>query len=153
MAAREPERYESLERAGFKVDPYGSITHALYHRLGGHYMDVGASAKISQGLVSLFKVFLYWCEWDAEVKATKIKVKSNALPTQYTPSGLLFSDGTELPADVVVFATGFNGNMRYLVDDIFGSDVAEQMGDFWGLDKYGEIKGAYKPCGRKFSYP
>jgi len=62
MAAREPERYESLERAGFKVDPYGSITHALYHRLGGHYMDVGASAKISQGLVSLFNVFLYWCE-------------------------------------------------------------------------------------------
>jgi hypothetical protein len=54
-----------------------------------------------------------------------------------------------LRADAIVFATGFKGNMRYLVDEIFGSAVAEQMGDFWGLDKWGEIKGAFKPSGRE----
>lgn len=41
--------------------------------------------------------------------------------------------------------------MRYLAQEIFGDEVAEQMGDFWGLDKYGEIKGAFKPCGRESS--
>lgn len=82
--------------------------------------------------------------------STKIKVKSDALPTRYTKNGLLFSDGTELPCDALVFATGFKGNMRYLAQEIFGDEVAAQMGDFWGLDKYGEIKGAFKPCGRKF---
>lgn len=82
----------------------------------------------------------------------KIKVKSDALPTHYTKSGLAFDDGTELKADVVVFATGFKGNARYLVNEIFGEEVAEKMGDFWGLDKYGEIKGAFKPGGRESSF-
>jgi hypothetical protein len=53
-----------------------------------------------------------------------------------------------LKADVIVFATGFKGNMKYMVEDIFGPDIAEQMGDFWTLDKEGEIQGAFKPCGR-----
>jgi hypothetical protein len=51
MAAAEPERYVALERVGFKVDPFGSITYQLYERFGGHYVDVGASAKIAAGLV------------------------------------------------------------------------------------------------------
>jgi len=41
--------------------------------------------------------------------------------------------------------------MRYLVQDIFGDEVAELMGDYWGLDREGELKGAFKPCGREFS--
>lgn len=51
MAATEPERYKALERAGFKVDPYGSLVFHLQDRLGGHYMDVGVSAKIADGSV------------------------------------------------------------------------------------------------------
>lgn len=39
--------------------------------------------------------------------------------------------------------------MKYMVEEIFGPEIAEQMGDFWTLDKEGEIKGASKPCGRK----
>ena len=50
---------------------------------------------------------------------------------------------------MIVFATGFKGNMKYMVEEIFGPEVAEQMGDFWTLDKEGEVKGAFKPCGRK----
>jgi hypothetical protein len=52
MAQKEPERYDSLERAGFNVERYGDIAQILYERMGGHYMDVGTSAKISEGLVS-----------------------------------------------------------------------------------------------------
>jgi thioredoxin reductase len=52
QARQEPERFDALEKAGFKTERYGSITHHLYNRLGGHYMDVGASAKIAKGLVN-----------------------------------------------------------------------------------------------------
>ena len=53
MAKAQPERWNALEEAGFKVDPYGDIQEAINIRLGGHYIDVGTSAKISRGLVSI----------------------------------------------------------------------------------------------------
>lgn len=53
MAKNEPDRFDALERAGFQLIRYGDIIHQLYERFGGHYMDVGASAKIAKGLVSL----------------------------------------------------------------------------------------------------
>jgi hypothetical protein len=52
MAKEDPKRYDALARAGFKTDPYGDLILHLYERFGGHYMDVGASAKIADGLVS-----------------------------------------------------------------------------------------------------
>lgn len=67
----------------------------------------------------------------------------------YTSEGLLFSDGVELKADVVIFATGFAGNLRQVVADTFGSSVADQIEDFWGMDTEGETNGAFKPSGRK----
>jgi hypothetical protein len=76
-------------------------------------------------------------------------MKSDSLPVRYTEKGLLFGDGTELPADVIVFATGFVGNMRGEVRQLFGDRIADQVQDFWGIDEEGEIKGAWKPCGRK----
>lgn len=128
MSDAERSRFDALESAGFKLDRYGSIMHHLYNRMGGHYIDVGTSAKISKGLI-------------------KIQTRT---PVSYTENGFLFGDGTELVADVVVFATGFEGNMRYLVRDIFGEEIAEEMGDYWGLDEEGEVKGAWKNTGRKF---
>jgi hypothetical protein len=71
------------------------------------------------------------------------------LPRQYTSSGLEFEDGSHLKADVIVFTTGFESNMKNQVKELFGVEVADQMGDCWGLDSEGEIRGAYKPCGRK----
>jgi hypothetical protein len=53
MSDAEKPRFDALEAAGFKLDRYGSIIHHLYNRMGGHYMDVGTSAKISRGLVRL----------------------------------------------------------------------------------------------------
>jgi hypothetical protein len=54
MARKEPERFDALERAGFLTERYGSMSHHLYNRWGGHYMDIGASAKIAKGLVSSY---------------------------------------------------------------------------------------------------
>lgn len=53
MASKEPERFDALERAGFKVEQYGDPSYHIYERLGGHYVDIGASAKITKGLVSI----------------------------------------------------------------------------------------------------
>ncbi len=52
MASKEPERFDALERAGFKVEQYGDPSYHIYERLGGHYVDMGTSAKIAKGLVS-----------------------------------------------------------------------------------------------------
>jgi len=131
MAAEEPERFDALERAGFKVERYGDIMWHICEKLGGHYMNVGCSDLISRGL---------------------IQMKSDALPTHFTREGLAFSDGTELAADAVVFCTGFVGNMRSSVRELFGANIADRVQDFWGLDDEGELKGAFKPTGRKLPF-
>lgn len=51
-AAAEPERFNALEKAGFKLDRSGDVTWYTLGKAGGHYMDVGTSAKIAKGLVS-----------------------------------------------------------------------------------------------------
>lgn len=71
-------------------------------------------------------------------------MKSDAVPTHYTPTGLVFSDGTEIPASVIIFSTGFVGNMRTDVARLFGKEVASKADDFWGLDGEGELKGVFK---------
>ncbi|OQV09860.1 hypothetical protein CLAIMM_13940 [Cladophialophora immunda] len=126
MARNDSERFDALQKAGFDVERYGDLMHVLFERLGGHYMDVGTSAKISKGL---------------------IKVKSGSLPTHYTPNGLAFEDGTELKADVIVFTTGFVQNMRQIAGGIVGPEVAGQLDDFWGVDAEGELRAAFKYAG------
>ncbi|KAG7071325.1 Flavin-containing monooxygenase [Colletotrichum scovillei] len=49
MAQENSARFDALERAGFKTERFGDIISVLYDKLGGHYIDVGTSAKISQG--------------------------------------------------------------------------------------------------------
>ncbi|KAH0847632.1 Flavin-binding monooxygenase-like family protein [Fonsecaea pedrosoi] len=126
MARDDSERFDALQKAGFDVERYGDLMHILFERLGGHYMDVGASAKISDG---------------------SIKVKSGSSPTHYTATGLAFDDGTELEADVIVFTTGFVGNLRQIAGRIVGPEIADQLDDFWRVDAEGELRGAFKYAG------
>lgn len=70
-------------------------------------------------------------------------------PTSYTSAGLLLSDGSSIDADVIVWATGFESNVRREVLDWFGESVAEKVEDYWGVDAEGELRGAFKPCGRE----
>jgi hypothetical protein len=51
MAMVEPERFQALKDVGFKVNVYGDMMYHLNERFGGHYVDIGTSAKISNGLV------------------------------------------------------------------------------------------------------
>jgi len=76
-------------------------------------------------------------------------MKADASATGYYEDGLVFDDGSKLGADVIVFATGFEGNMKVMIRDLFSNDVAARLDDFWGLDDEGEIQGAFRPSGRK----
>ena len=42
------------------------------------------------------------------------------------------ADGTELPADLVVYATGY-GSMNGWVADLISQEVADKVGKVWGL--------------------
>lgn len=53
LVALDQERFDALERQGFKVDRWGDFYRHQAERIGGHYIDVGASAKIADGRVSL----------------------------------------------------------------------------------------------------
>jgi hypothetical protein len=90
--------------------------------------------------------------FSSHLTKVQIKVKSGGRLSHYTPDGLAFEDGTELKADVIVFTTGFVQNMRQIAGRIVGPEVEDQLDDFWGVDAEGEIRGAFKPAGRKYSH-
>lgn len=122
------ELLEGLTRVGFKLDRGVDDTGYLIKYLqrgGGYYVDVGASQLVIDG---------------------KIKLKQGAELSEILPHGILFSDGTQLKADEIVFATGFQ-NMRTQTRAIFGDKVAERVGDVWGFDKEGETRTIWRRTG------
>lgn len=122
-----PDRFDALERAGFKLDRYGDTYDNLYVRFGGHYVDIGASSRIAKG---------------------EIKVKGEPVRC-LTEDGLLFEDGKEIGADLIVLATGFDHVFRRDAARIIGQEAADQMDEYWGVDAEGEIRGHARPAGRK----
>jgi Pyridine nucleotide-disulphide oxidoreductase len=133
MASKTPDHFEALEKVGFRVEPNMDLYSCLYERFGGHYFDVGVSKMIMTG---------------------EIKVKPappSAALCGFYEDGLEFEDGSRLETDVVVFATGFEGNMRYAAEKLVEPEVAKRLEDWWGVDTEGEIRGAWKPMGRMFS--
>ena len=82
-----------------------------YLRRGsGYYIDVGASQLVIDG---------------------KIKLKTGQIEG-LTETGVVLADGSELPADLVVYATGY-GSMNGWAADLIGQDVADRVGKVWGL--------------------
>jgi len=128
FASEEPERFDKLEANGFRVERNMDLYSCLFERFGGHYIDVGVSKKIADG---------------------EIKMKSDAKAVSFTETGLEFDDGSTLDADVIIVATGFEGNMRLAAEAIVGDEVGAKLEDWWGVDKEGELRGAWKPIGRK----
>ncbi len=105
--------YEGLEKAGFQLDwgADGSGLFMKYLRRGsGYYIDVGASQLIIDG---------------------KIKLKAGQID-EITETGVKLDDGTELPADLIVYATGY-GSMNGWAADLISQEVADKVGKCWGL--------------------
>jgi putative flavoprotein involved in K+ transport len=110
---RDADFYERLERAGFEHDwgEDGSGLFMKYLRRGsGYYIDVGASELVASG---------------------EIKLQAGQVD-HLTEDAVVLADGTELPADVVVYATGYD-SMNGFVADLISQDVADKVGKVWGL--------------------
>ena len=113
MKERDKDFYAGLEQAGFKLDfgDDGSGLFMKYLRRGsGYYIDVGASQLIIDGHVKL----------------------AHGQVAEITETGVLLDTGQELPADLIVYATGF-GSMNGWAADLIGQDVADRVGKVWGL--------------------
>lgn len=122
------ETLDGLAKAGFKVDngPDGAGLFLKYfQRGGGYYIDVGASKLIAEG---------------------KIKVKHGQEIAEILPRGIRFADGSELEADEIVFATGYD-NMRSQTRITFGDEVADRIGDVWGYNEEGEMRTIWQRSG------
>jgi len=113
MRERDKDFYDRLEAAGFDLDwgEDGSGLFMKYLRRGsGYYIDVGASDLVANG--------------DVKLKRGQV--------TRLTEDAVVLDDGTELPADLVVYATGYN-SMNGWVADLISQEVADKVGKVWGL--------------------
>jgi putative flavoprotein involved in K+ transport len=111
---RDAEFYKKLEAAGFLLDfgDDGSGLFLKYLRRGsGYYIDVGACDLVANG---------------------SIKLKSGVGVTRLTENSVILTDGTELPADLIVYATGY-GSMNGWAADLISQEVANKVGKVWGL--------------------
>ncbi|MDA3922183.1 MAG: NAD(P)/FAD-dependent oxidoreductase [Salinisphaera sp.] len=108
------EFYRQLEDAGFMLD-FGPDDSGLFmkylRRASGYYIDVGASQLIIDG---------------------RIKLASGSQVDRLTADSVLLADGREIPADVVIYATGY-GSMNGWAADLISQEVADKVGKVWGL--------------------
>ena len=127
--------YEGLRKAGFLLDfgEDGTGLSLKYMRRGsGYYIDVGASALIADG---------------------SIRLRSPVTVASIGERSVTLDDGSELPADLIVYATGY-GSMSGWAARLISPQVAEQVGLCWGLGSgtakdpgpwEGELRNMWKP--------
>jgi putative flavoprotein involved in K+ transport len=139
MQKREASLYGRLEKAGFMLDfgDDGSGLFMKYLRRGsGYYIDVGASELVANG---------------------SIKLKSHNNIERINPKSVTLTDGTELPCDVLVYATGY-GSMNHWLADLVSPEVADKVGKVWGLGSSttkdpgpweGELRNMWKPTNQQ----
>ncbi|MEO6409912.1 MAG: NAD(P)/FAD-dependent oxidoreductase [Burkholderiaceae bacterium] len=135
MKKRDADLYARLEKAGFMLDfgEDGSGLFMKYLRRGsGYYIDVGACELVANG---------------------SIKLKSGVKVEGIKEHAIAFSDGSELPADLIVYATGY-GSMNGWAAQFISKDVADKVGKCWGLGSdttkdpgpwEGELRNMWKP--------
>ncbi|WP_296256243.1 MULTISPECIES: NAD(P)/FAD-dependent oxidoreductase [unclassified Pseudomonas] len=134
---RDKDYYDSLSKAGFMLD-FGDDDSGLFmkyvRRGSGYYIDVGASALIANGTIKLKSAPGLGVE----------RIESDAV---------LLNDGTRLPADLIVYATGY-GSMNGWAAKLISQDVADKVGRCWGLGSgttkdpgpyEGELRNMWKP--------
>ena len=103
-----------------------------YLRRGsGYYIDVGASELVADGKIKLAK----------------------GQADHLTETSVVLDNGQELPADLVVYATGY-GSMNGWAERLISKEVADKVGKCWGLGSdtpkdpgpwEGELRNMWKP--------
>ncbi|MDN5806819.1 MAG: NAD(P)/FAD-dependent oxidoreductase [Brevibacterium sp.] len=113
MKERDRDFYQRMTDAGFDLD-FGDDESGMFlkylRRGSGYYIDVGSAELVADGKVKL--------------------AKGNV--DHLTADSVVLEDGTELPADLVVYATGY-GSMNGWVADLIDQETADKVGKCWGL--------------------
>jgi putative flavoprotein involved in K+ transport len=135
IQAEDAEFYQRLTDAGFAIDfaEDGTGLGLKYRRTAsGYYIDVGASEMVMDG---------------------RISVRSGVNIERLTETHVMLDTGESLPADVLVYATGY-GNMIDWVATLIDQDTAERVGPCWGYGSntkgdpgpwVGELRNMWKP--------
>ena len=114
MARQDADFYQALEDAGFWLD-WGDDNSGLFmkylRRGSGYYIDVGASQLIIDG---------------------DVKLRSRVNIDHIKENSVVLTDGSELPADLIVLATGY-GSMNGFAAKLISQEVADKVGKVWGL--------------------
>lgn len=132
---RDANFYRQLEDAGFQLS-YGKnnsgLVPQILRRGSGYYVNVGASELIIQG---------------------SIKLRSRVEVEGLTEGGILLSDGSELPADVIIYATGYD-RMKHTALQVLPDGIGEAVGRIYGYGSDvpgdpgpwdGELRNLWKP--------
>ncbi|TFK48074.1 FAD/NAD(P)-binding domain-containing protein [Heliocybe sulcata] len=128
IAEADKELLDGLQKAGFKLgwgEDGSGFLYLAWKRAGGYYLDVGASQLIIDG---------------------KIKLKNDSPIERFTKTGIKFENGSELPADVVITATGYD-DPRTAALRLLGDKAADKLRPIWGISEEGEINGAWRDIG------
>jgi lactate dehydrogenase-like 2-hydroxyacid dehydrogenase len=115
---------DGLQGVGFRLEQSdGTGFQMMYlRRGGGYYFNVGCSDLIINGGIGLL-------QYDTI--------------DRMVPEGVRLKDGTTLPADLLVAATGYL-NQQDMVRHLLGDAVADRIGPVWGFDEGGELANMWK---------
>ncbi|WP_323095845.1 NAD(P)/FAD-dependent oxidoreductase [Intrasporangium sp. YIM S08009] len=131
---QDKEFYAALEAAGFDLD-FGDDDSGLFlkylRRGSGYYIDIGASELVAKGAIRLVR----------------------GQVDHLTEHAVVLTDGTQIEADAVVYATGY-GSMNGWAARLISQEVADKVGRCWGLGSdttkdpgpwEGELRNMWKP--------
>jgi cation diffusion facilitator CzcD-associated flavoprotein CzcO len=130
MAEADKDLLDGLRNVGFLLDNGEDDTGYFLKLLryqAGYYLNIGASELIVAG---------------------KIKLKSGVGIARLTPRSAVFSDGSALDTDIIVFGTGYEPAQE-AVRAMFGDEVADRVGPIWGIGATGELCAMYAPTGQE----
>lgn len=135
IRAHDAEFYARLEKAGFLLD-FGEddtgLSMKYLRRASGYYIDVGASELVASGEIAL---------------------RSGVEVARIHPEGVELTDGSRLPAELIVYATGYEP-MESWIASLISPEVAQRVGHVWGLGSgtrldpgpwLGELRNMWKP--------
>ena len=125
MLELDREMIAGLKRIGFMHDVGEDETgHQMkyFRRGGGYNLDAGSSALMIKGEIGLLHY-------------ERI--------SRFCAEGALLKDGSTVPADLIVLATGYYPQEE-LVRRALGDAMLERIGPVWGIDADGELGNMYK---------
>ncbi|KAF7778399.1 hypothetical protein Agabi119p4_2744 [Agaricus bisporus var. burnettii] len=128
VAELDRDTLDGLRSVGFRLfDGINGTGSSLLARIkaGGYYLDTGTCQLVID---------------------KKIKLKNDSRIAEIKENSLKFENGSEVPADVIIFATGL-ADISSEIRRICSQDVGKKLKKIWGLSSEGEINGAWGDLG------